>query len=92
MVDPKFRIMSGIVSIISGIFLNLWGIIPHFEAVAQDRIPDLPGPVAGKMLVAIPPINYLLIGIGVFLIAIGIYLVISGIRQYELPSNTNVQG
>lgn len=78
---PKVRILSGIASIIVGIALNTLGIIPHYAAVAQDRVPYIPGPVAGKMLVHIPPINYYLIIVGSILIALGIYLLVSGIRK-----------
>lgn len=83
---PWLRIIAGTASLVGGIILNIMGILPHYAAIAQDRMPNLPGPVAGKMLVHIPPINYYMVGAGIILIAIGIFLTASGIRMLMRPS------
>lgn len=84
------RIIAGIVSIVAGIALNLMTILPHYAAIAQDQMPNLPGPVAGKMLVHIPPINYYMVAAGSALIVLGVALILSGIMRWRRGSSASL--
>lgn len=76
------RLSLGIIAIVSGIFLNVYTIVPHYSIMAYDR-----GVVAGMhpgyiypgtpLILLIPPINYYLIAVGISLIALGIFLIAS---------------
>ncbi len=78
------RIISGIASIFAGISATLYGILPHFLQMENNRsilanAPSGPGPVYLPAMVAIPPISYPLIIFGSVLIGLGIYLIFTGI-------------
>lgn len=71
--------------IIAGALLNFMAIWPHYSAAAYDRSvreisSHLSGPVAGQMIMVIPPINYYLIALGSALLISGLAFMISGAR------------
>lgn len=85
---PKF--LAGIASLVLGIVANIHAIIPHYTVQAYDSrvIAGIHSGVnpGGPVLLAIPPINYLLIGIGCGLIIVGLVLIFSVVfRRASLP-------
>lgn len=85
------RFGLGVAAIISGFFLNLYAMLPHYYALNYDRSvgygmgPGInPG---GPVLLAIPPINYFLLVIGTFLIIAGIILIVSNFTgRWKVPT------
>lgn len=78
------EIIAGVAAIISGIVLNYYAIVPHYNILAYDRsvwskltstgYSQFPGTPA---VIAIPPINYTMIAVGCGLIVIGILLLLA---------------
>ncbi|AKA49546.1 hypothetical protein IX51_11060 [uncultured archaeon] len=77
----RHKIVTGTLLILSGTVVTLYGILPHFIVAAYDKsvIAKIePGfHPSTPVLLAIPPISYWVIGIGVVIFVTGMILIAS---------------